>query len=77
MVCENCNKNPCQCVDRIRRSIKKMGWKIDLENDFEKLKSRVTKLEKILESLNEAVKAPKKKPVKKRKPKDLKIIAEA
>ena len=37
-----------------------MGWKIDLENDFEKLKNRVTKLEKILESLNEAVKAPKK-----------------
>ena len=54
-----------------------MGWKIDLENDFEKLKSRVTKLEKILESLNEAVKAPKKKPVKKRRPKDLKVIAEA
>jgi|TARA_R100001530_G_scaffold45874_1_gene34515 proteasome assembly chaperone (PAC2) family protein len=54
-----------------------MGWKIDLENDFEKLKNRVTKLEKILESLNEAVKAPKKKPVKKRRPKDLKVIAEA
>ena len=54
-----------------------MGWKIDLENDFEKLKSRVTKLEKILESLNEAVKAPKKKPVKKAKSEAPEIIAEA
>jgi len=73
--CELCNKNPCQCVDRIQRSTKKMGWKIELEKRMDDLNYRVRELEALLKKLSKP--EPKKKPVKKATPKAIETIAEA
>ena len=52
-----------------------MGWKIELERKVDNLSSRIREVEATLKKLSKP--APKKSPVKKTKPKDSKVIAEA
>ena len=52
-----------------------MGWKIEFEKTLDDLKHRVREIETLLKELSNP--KPKKKPVKKEKPKAPEVIAEA